>query len=421
MSRYGVIGGSLWGNRGAEAMIVTTIGRIRDRDPGASFVIFSYFPDRDRELLRDPAVTVVDARPAATVLASLGAGLGRVAGMLGLRLPDPLLPAPVRALRRCRALFDVSGISFHDGRLAVVAYHLSCVLPALLLRVPVVRLSQAMGPFRNPLNRLPARWVTRRSLHTFARGRLTAGFVQQLGVPAGCWSVAPDVAFAYRPEFSLTAENDQRVGQLRARLAGRRAAGAELVALVPSSLVHQKMTRDGGDYLALLQRLVQDLHRRGSQVLVLPNATRAGLAEPRNNDLVVITRLRDRIAADPAGIDPAAIDYVDFDLNTASIRALLEPCRLLITSRFHAMVAALALGVPPLVLGWSHKYEEVLERFGCQRDAVDFSQAGAELLPMVERLLADHESVRDRIRKALPEVTMAAVGQFNQLDRLPPG
>jgi polysaccharide pyruvyl transferase WcaK-like protein len=411
MNTYGVVGGTLWGNRGAEAMVVTTIGRVRERDPGAAFVLLSYFPDRDRELLRDEDVTVVDASPRPTVLTWVGAVLCRIARLVGVRLPDALLPAPVRALRGCRALFDVSGISFHDGRLTVVAYNLLCLWPALLLKVPVIRLSQAMGPFAHPLNRLPARWVTKRSAHTFARGRLTAGYLEGLGAPAGSWTVAPDVAFAYRPEYSLTAENDGQVAAQRERLATVRAGGTDVVALVPSSLVHQKM---GEEYVELLGTLVADLRRHGAHVLVMPNATRAGVAVPRNNDLTVVALLRESLGA---GTDD--VSYVDFDLNTASIRSLAEQCTLVVTSRFHAMVAALALGVPPLVMGWSHKYEEVLEMFGCEADAVDFSQARDQLAPMVQRLLAEHEHTRERILKALPEVTEAAIAQFDALDRLP--
>jgi len=420
VSTYGVIGGSIWGNRGAEAMIVTTIGRVRERDPDASFVLLTYFPERDRELVRDPGVTVVDARPRATVVAWFGAFVARIAAFIGVRLPDALLPSPVRHLRRCRALFDVTGISFHDGRLTVVAYNLMCLWPALLLGVPVVRLSQAMGPYRRLLNRLPARFVTRRSLHTFARGRLTAQYMRGLGVPDSSWSVAPDVAFAYRPEYSLTTENDHLVADLRERLAGLRAAGTEVVALVPSSLVHQKMTGQGRNYVALLRTLVRDLQAGNRHVLVMPNATRAGLDVPRNNDITVINRLRERIAAEPDGIEQSALSYVDFDLNTASIRSLAEQCRLVITSRFHAMVAALAVVVPPLVVGWSHKYEEVLELFGCEGDAVDFSEAEQKVPVLVERMLAEHETTRERILKTLPEVTTSAVSQFDQMDRLAP-
>jgi polysaccharide pyruvyl transferase WcaK-like protein len=420
VNTYGVIGGTLWGNRGAEAMVVTTIGRVRERDPGASFVLLSYYPERDRALLADPGVTVVGATPRHAVVTWLGALLCRALRPVGVRVPDAVLPGAVRALRGCRALFDVSGISFHDDRLPVVVYNVLSAWPAFLLKVPVVRLAQAMGPFRHPLNRLPARWVTRRSLHTFARGRRTAAFMERLGAPAGSWSVAPDVAFAYQPEYSLTSENDERVAAARAELATARAAGTDVVGLVPSSLVNRKIAGTGGDYVGLLRTLVGDLQRRGAHVLVMPNATRAGVAAGRNNDITVITQLRDRIAADPSGVDPAAITYIDVDVNTASIRSLAGACTLLITSRFHAMVAALALGVPPLVMGWSHKYEEVLEMFGCEANAVDFSAAEREVPALVGRLLDDHEKVQERIVKALPEVTAAAVAQFDQLDRLPP-
>lgn len=419
MNTYGVIGGTLWGNRGAEAMVVTTIGRTRERDPDASFVLLSYFPDRDRALLQDPAVTVADARPLPTIATWLAALVTGAVSLVGIRLPDAVLPAPVRALRRCRALFDVSGISFHDGRLAVVAYNLLCVWPAVLLRIPVIRLSQAMGPFRHPVNRQSARWVTRRSFHTFARGRLTADYLAKLQVPPDTWSVAPDVAFAYRPEYSLTVENDDRVAKLVERLEQVRTGGADVVALVPSSLVNRKMANDGRDYVTLLWRLVRDLHQRGTHVLVMPNATRAGVAATRNNDITVVTQLRERITAQPDGIDPDAVSYVDFDVNTAGIRSLTERCTLLITSRFHAMVAALALGVPPVVMGWSHKYEEVLEMFGCETHSIDFSRAERELFPMVERLLTDHETARKRILTSLPEVETAAIAQFELVDRLP--
>jgi polysaccharide pyruvyl transferase WcaK-like protein len=418
MSTYGVTGGTLWGNRGAEAMVVTTIGRVRERDPGAAFVIFSYYPKRDRELLTDASVTVVDATPAGTIKMWIGAFLNRLVGLVGLRLPDALLPRSVRALRRCRAFFDVSGISFYDGRLPVVGYNLLSVWPALLLKVPVIRLAQAMGPFRKPLNRWPARWVTRRSLHTYARGAKTAEFMTQLGAPAQSWSVAPDVAFGYRAEFSLTTENDARVAEVGSRLARLRDTGTDVIAIVPSSLVNAKMTAEGKDYVGLLRSLIASLHGRGAHVLVMPNATRSGVDLPRNNDLFAIAQLRDRLAAEPEGIDPEAISIVDFDLNTASIRSLAEQCEVLITSRFHAMIAALALGVPPLVMGWSHKYAEVLEMFGCEENAVDFSQAEQRVPEMIERLLENRDTAREQILKALPGVVAASVAQFDQIERI---
>ena len=36
----------------------------------------------------------------------------------------------------------------------------------------------------------------------------------------------------------------------------------------------------------------------------------------------------------------------------------------IVTSRFHAMISALVERTPLLVVGWSHKYGEVLAQFG---------------------------------------------------------
>jgi colanic acid/amylovoran biosynthesis protein len=411
---YAVIGGTLWGNRGAEAMLVTTIGEVRRRDAEARFFVLSYFPDRDRQLVVDPYVVIGDARPERTLLVHLPfallAWLGR---RLGVRVPDVLLPATVRHLRRCRALFDVSGISFHDGRLAVVAYNLLCLWPALLLGVPVVRLSQAMGPFRNPVNRFLARQVMRHCAHSFVRGRLTAAMVERLDVPAERWTVAGDVAFAYRPSYRITHENEDRVVVLSEELTAVRDEGISIVAVVPSSLVMQKMAAAGGDYVTLLHKLVLHLQSRGKHVLVLPNATRAGEDSLRNNDLITVEALRERARGPGSGIDLRAIHHAAFDVDTASIRQLIEPCELLITSRFHAMVAGLSLCVPTVVMGWSHKYEEVLEMFGCEDDAVGFDSADRELLPLVDRALEQRAARHEQLRERLATVVASAESQFD--------
>lgn len=420
MATYAIVGGTLWGNRGAEAMVVTAIGEVRERDPGARFLLLSYLPSADRELLADDGVTVVDAAPARALLVHVPFAL--VCWLLrrvGLRWPDTLLPAAVRALRRTRALFDVSGISFHDGRLAVVAYNVVCVWPALLLGVPVVRLSQAMGPFQQPLNRLPARWITRASHHSYARGRLTAAYLQELGVPDEAWSVAADVAFAYREEYSLTDEHAAEVEAVARTIAASRSEGRGVAALVPSSLVFQKLAAGGEDYVEILADVVAHLRNRGLAIVVVPNATRAGSDSLRNNDIVVVERLRERVMEQGSAGSSPQVAFVDFDLNTAGIRRLLAGCELVVTSRFHAMVAGLALGIPTVVMGWSHKYEEVLEMFGCAEHAIDATQAGDGLHAMIDRLLDDGGETRKRIGAALPGVVASSRSQFEVIDSLP--
>lgn len=419
MNTYAIIGGTLWGNRGAEAMVVTTIGRVRDREPGASFLVMSYMPQRDKQLVRDPGITVVDATPVQTLVQFAFSMFVWLASLLSIPVSDALLPASVRALRGCRVLFDVSGISFHDGRLSVVGYNVMCVLPALLLKVPVIRLSQAMGPFENPLNRWAARWVINHSLHTFSRGRHTSGYLRTLKLLPNAWSEAADVAFAFRPEDSLTVENEEKVEAIATRLSRLHNDGTEIVAVVPSSLILKRSKDGDGDYVDLLLEIVRHLQGRGHHVLVVPNATRQGVDELRNNDVAVVTRLRQR-ASRRDDVNADRITYVDFDLNTASIRSLIQHSAAVITSRFHAMVAALALGVPPLVIGWSHKYEEVLDQFGCFDNAVDFSEAYDALASRLDDLLDHREEIARGIRNSLPSVAESSERQFSMLDQVGP-
>ena len=58
--------------------------------------------------------------------------------------------------------------------------------------------------------------------------------------------------------------------------------------------------------------------------------------------------------------------------------------------------------------------------FSASVSAVDFSEAEQKIPVLVERMLADYETTRERILKTLPEVTTSAVSQFDQMDRLAP-
>ena len=145
----------------------------------------------------------------------------------------------------------------------------------------------------------------------------------------------------------------------------------------------------------------------GHAVVLFPNATRArdGDAE-RNNDLPLMRRIGEDCAR--MGIVRAPM-LVDFDINAAGIKQILAAVDVLLVSRFHAMVGALSLGVPAAVLGWSHKYAEVMARFGLERHVMDYRQLDdAQLLSAVRGVLVDRAAIRESILAALPGVRASA-------------
>lgn len=377
--QIGVIGGSIWGNRGAEAMVATCVGHVRRTWPAARVCIFSYFPVRDRQIVSAPNVVIADARPLALVLRLVPFSiLCHVAARMGLRIPDRCLPREVAELRRCRMLLDVFGISFADGRMKFLPFNVLSILPAFLLRVPVVKMSQAMGPFRNPLNRTLARAMLKRCAHVFARGDITASHLASLPLEAGQYSVAGDLAFLYRDADSLSREGESEVAALLDRVTEARDSGRRVTVISPSSVVYLKARRNRFNYINLLAMFVQRALADGDHVIVLPNATRQGSRALRNNDLPVIELLRSRCASLLPPAEFRRIHWFQSDVNTRGIRAIIAGTDILVTSRFHAMIAALSVGTPPLVIGWGHKYDEVLQPFRPAAASFDIGSLDAE-------------------------------------------
>jgi len=76
-------------------------------------------------------------------------------------------------------------------------------------------------------------------------------------------------------------------------------------------------------------------------------------------------------------------------------------------------------GVPVLVLGWSHKYLEVMERF--QQSEMVFDGSDLDLprtLVQIDRLIAERQDRHARIVSALPAVQALARIQFDGVSAL---
>jgi polysaccharide pyruvyl transferase WcaK-like protein len=63
------------------------------------------------------------------------------------------------------------------------------------------------------------------------------------------------------------------------------------------------------------------------------------------------------------------------------------------------------MGVPTMLVGWSHKYAEVLEAFDLSAYALDYAELSEEALrELFAQLEREEEEVRRRIQEHLPAV-----------------
>ncbi|MES9814722.1 MAG: polysaccharide pyruvyl transferase family protein [Candidatus Thiodiazotropha sp.] len=416
MKTISIIAATVSGNRGAEAMLTTTIGRIRDRYPEANFNIYTYYPKRDRELINDPRIKVYSADPLylVTVLLPCSLLLMLLNG-LRLKVMARLTPESVRSLGSSDVLIDLAGVAFIDGREKFLPYNVLTLVPALLLDTPVVKFSQAAGPFNNPLNHFLARHTLSRIDQIFARGATTHQHLQSLSLDTCYVEPVADVAFLHRPQDMISVESRPQLAALSNRL---QREDRELIGICPSSVLAAMPQRQDNSYHHQIATLCRQLLAQGYAILLYPNATRKDeMSRLRNNDLPVIRDIINQLDGD--NHESAPIYYVDFDVNTPGIKQLMSYCRLVMVSRFHAMIAALASGQPVIVLGWSHKYQEVMDFFGLGDLVFDFSQLNSELmLETIRHTLHNEPSIHQKIKQQQKHAKASAYKQFAYLFNL---
>jgi colanic acid/amylovoran biosynthesis protein len=415
-----IIGGTIWGNRGAESMLVTAIGRVRAEFPNARFNVFSYYPAKDRELVRDKAITILSGKPLSLATRHFfGALIGSLCRKMFGKLPGDEFFKIARALAESDMVLDIGGITFSDGREKYLPFNILSIWPAMMLGVPVVKMAQAVGPFKDPLNRFFAGLFLFRCGHIFARGEKTTEFLQQFNFPKDKFDTVADIAFLYQPEYSLSNENVSRVDALISHLQSVRKQGKKIIVFSPSILVESESQKKGLDYAGRFLEVIKTLGYKDFHYLYMPNATREGSDKVHNNDLLTIARMK--TAWEVAQVQDqllADIEWVDYDINSDSIRRIIAQAEVLVTSRYHAMISGLALEIPTVVIGWGHKYKETMAYFELENYSLDFGASQSNLSAIISEILTNTNAIREKIKKNQPKVRSLAEKQFDYLERV---
>jgi len=412
-----IIGGTIWGNRGAESMLVTTIGKLREEIPNLKFNVFSYYPPKDRELITDDNINILSCKPLSLATWHFfGALIGAVLKVIGLNLPKGKFFEIARALDESDMLLDIGGITFSDGREKYLPFNVLTIWPAMLLGTPVVKLAQALGPFKNRLNRFLAKTFLSKCKHVFARGNRTAEFLADIDLADQQADTVSDIAFLYKPLYSLSVENEPLAFELLKAIQDDRENGRKVIVCSPSILVDNQSLKTGLDYTGFFIDLLKAGEKNKFSVVFIPNASRQGSDQKHNNDLLLIKKIRNRFhnTVRSEG-DQSNVYWVDYDINTEWVRNIISASDVLVTSRFHAMISGLALKIPTLVLGWGHKYRETMAYFEMSDYCVNFKDFDGELLQLIKDILKDKETLKERFDIHLPEVKKMAELQFEYL------
>lgn len=426
------------GNKGAAAMLQSSISQLKEiYGDRLRIRLMSVYPAEDVRQCPHPFVDIVPAQPWRLVFFAFPCAVccrlfSRCAPLKRIALNNNIL----RAFETADLALDEAGIAFSDSRGAVMnLYAFICGAVPLLMGVPLVKYSQASGPFRNPWNRLLASIILPEAQLVIARGKITYRYLCEAGFGKNV-KLCADGAFTMPRNDRIAAKVDKAC----------RAAGCSHVAgICVSSVVNRRCEKAGTDYIKIMAEFILHLTGKGYQVMLIANAARIHSARPRNNDLLVADAVYlayQRMAAKsgrngahtpafrlrrPAkgGLSMTSSGFVNGlwwehrEMDAEEILEYIAHCEFLVASRFHAMVFALSGKVPVMLTSWNHKYEEVMAQFGLEEYVTDYKELSPDrLCRTFEMLEKNREEIRRKMDRHLPAVRKSSGNNIRYISQI---
>lgn len=404
----GITAASYSGNKGAAAMLQSSIKQLHNiYGDRLNINLMSVYPGEDKKQLPFDFINITSTKP--EQLLFIAFPLAVLYKLFKWCPPIKKLIAKNKIIKtylNTDLVVDEAGISFVDSRGFVMnTYAFVCVAVPLLVGTPVVKYSQALGTFKKPYNRFLAKWILPKLKLICARGQGTYDNLMGIGIKDNV-KLCADGAFSMEDSEYWNAEVNKICGE-------DSFYNENVVGLSISSVVEKKCAKMGIAYKDTMVSFVNYLNESGYHVILIANAARINSEKSRNNDLLVGDAIYNDIA------DKTKVRWYHKEMDAEEIRAYIGKCRYLVASRFHAMIGSLEQKVPVLLIGWSHKYQEVLDMFELGQYAIDFSKLElSELKESFRNFISNEKDIRAKLDKNLDKVMESSKNNIKYISEI---
>ena len=393
--KISILASTFSGNKGAAAMLQSLIKNLPDH---YEYNLLSVYPDED--VIQNPYqnLKIVSAKPEQMIFIAFPLAL--IYSLLQWFRPIKivLLKYPIlRSINESDLVVDQAGVSFVDSRGFVMnSYNFICMAIPLLLRKKVIKFSQALGPFNNYWNRMLAKTVLPKIMKICARGKITQEHLNALRL--NNFLFCTDGAFIM-PDDEIKKESIHNM------IKDDTFYNKDVVSVSLSSVVDEYCEKNGIQYTAIMSQFINYLiEEKGYNVLLIANAARKGKTKKKNNDLPVCQIVYESVN------QKEHCRYYDEEFTPEEIRELIGLSDMIVASRFHAVIGALYKQVPVLLVGWSHKYQEILDLFSLGRNAIDYKDLSlSTLINEFIRFEQELNDIRFKIKDNLTLVQQSAM------------
>lgn len=350
-------------NKGAEAMVRTVQREIARRLPHARFLM--EVPQQMEKFIESQGLTpiVSNAR-------------GRYMDVDGV--------------------IDVSGFALGDdwgiGNSQYYNYHNSIFES---FGKPVVFLPQAWGPFTNKSMRHLCAAAINLSEYAYARDRQSYQYITELeGVDRQKIGLAPDIAYQFGG-----ASPSEAIDVMKRN--GVVSEGRAMVGIMPNMQVYVRTEGTGGEnrYVQLLVGIAKYfLNKKECSVVLIPHQVQPVVNPDAPDDRFLCDLIKTALGNVPnvTGLR----DYYPSEI----LKAVIGQMDLVIGSRYHGIIAAISQMIPTVVLGWSHKYFELLSDVGIERYIADYKNLNADdIFALIESAWSKRQEISAILTDKVPE------------------
>lgn len=414
MKKIAVIGSTLTGNKGAAAMLESSIQTL---GPDKEFFLFTYQSVKEEEkynIYKNLKIVKADALFLGVVINFL-ALLYKLLPFLRSLLKQHSVS--IKTLVEADVLLDQGGITFVDGREKFLLYNIASILPALMVGTPVIKCSQALGPFNNSINKFFAKIFLPKMELVVSRGAITQKYLDQLGLKNTIEGA--DYAFL----LELTKKEQESAKKYYDEKFFK---NNKIVGVSPSVVMQKKIEKQGKDYKKIILDFSDELIKKGYKIALIPHSGKKHAKTSWMDNIPILREIRTSHSNDIILCQDIYKDiknkedylFINEELTSQELRAIIGKCDLFVASRFHAMISALAMAVPVLVIGWSHKYKEVLEMFDLEEWAFGQDKLSSQYLEKrFNNLENQKEQIESKIKKYLPTVKKKSYKQVEVIEK----
>jgi len=143
--------------------------------------------------------------------------------------------------------------------------------------------------------------------------------------------------------------------------------------------------------------LARHIIKMGMHVVLLPNELYVN--KPVKDDEDLSKTIEEHVQ------DGRCEAVITRQMSGEQVKGVIGQFDAIVAARYHSLIAALSLGIPALAIGWHHKYEGVLSRFGLSGWVCDVSELqAAALCDRFDALWEQRVSIRKDIEASLPGI-----------------